>query len=164
MDARRAEVRTQQAPSQEPTPRAASIESPSVPTTAQGGERGEDGGKNIQGRTRHVSVDVLGLVLVVFVRRAALDDAVAAPHVLQHWGLATSPRLAVIWAESKSHNHGLNAWIATASPGKWRLEVVRRPAGSKGVVLLPTRWVVERTRAWLGRCRRNSKGHLSDSS
>ena len=113
-----------------------------------------------------ISVDVLGLLLVVFVSSAALDDAVAAPHVLKHLELATYPRLEVIWADSKYHNHGLNEWIATESPGNWRLEVVRRPEGSKGFVLLPKRWVVERTLAWLGRCRRNSKDYerRTDSS
>src|SRR5215472_5160995 len=63
-------------------------------------------------------------------------------------------------------NHGLNAWIATESPGTWRLEVVRRPEGSTGFVLVPKRWVVERTLAWLGRCRRHSKDYerRTDSS
>jgi hypothetical protein len=89
MDARRAAGRRPQAPSKAPTPSAASLASPSVKTTGQGGERGDDGGKNITSRKRHVSVDVLGLLWVVFVSRAALDDAVAAPQVLKHLGLAT---------------------------------------------------------------------------
>ena len=80
------------------------------------------------GRTRHISVDSLGLLLVVFVSRAALDDAGAAPQVLKHLGLATYPRLEVRWADNKYHNHDLNAWITTES-----LEVVRRPEGEQGL-------------------------------
>ena len=68
----------------------------SVQTTEQGGERGYEGGKKITGRKRPISVDVLGLLLVVFVSSAAFDDAGAAPQVLKHLGLDTSPRLAVI--------------------------------------------------------------------
>jgi putative transposase len=118
------------------------------------------------GRQRPISVDVLGLLVVVFVSSAAMNEAVAAPQVLKPLGLAIYPRLEVIGAESKDHNHGLHEWIATESPGTWRLEGVRRPAGRTRFVLLPTRWVVERTLAWLGRCRRNSKDYerRTDSS
>jgi putative transposase len=83
----------------------------------------------------------LGLLVVLFVSSAAIDDAVAAPQVLQHLGLAPCPRLAVIWADNTYHNHGLHTWIATESLGQWCLDIVRRPEGSKGFVLLPKRSV-----------------------
>jgi putative transposase len=165
-DAGRAPVRTPPAPSPEPTPSAARRESPSVQTTEPGGARGDEGGQNIKGRTRHLSVDVLGLLWVVFVSRAAMDAAMAAPPGLKPWGRATSPRLDVRWADSQDPNHALNQGIATESPGNGHLAVVRRPEGRPGVVLLPKRWGVERTCAWLGRCRRHSKddARRTDSS
>jgi hypothetical protein len=99
MEALRADVRTQPAPSQAPTPRAASRDSPAVQTTAQGGERGDAGGQHLNGRTRHVGVDPLGRLWAVVVTRAASDDAVAAPKGLAPLGHAVYPRWAVVWGD-----------------------------------------------------------------
>ena len=75
------------------------------------------------------------------------------------------PRLEIVWADSKYHNHELNAWIEHFQPS-WRLDIVSRPPGAQGFTLLPRRWVAERTLAWNGRCRRHSKDYerRTDSS
>ncbi len=93
------------------------------------------------------------------VTSAAVDDATAAPEVLKQLDSDNYPRLKKIWADSKYHNHRLNAWIKANNPGAWELEIKSRPAEAKGFVLVPKRWVVERTNAWMGRYRRNSKDY-----
>jgi putative transposase len=142
-----------------PTPSAAWIDSQSVKTTEVGGqERGYDGGKKIKGRKRQVLVDTIGLVLVVLITSAALDDGAAAVKLLAQISAEECPRLTVIFGESKYHNHELYAWLTKHRPG-WRLEVKKRPEGTSGFTPLPKRWVVARTHAWHGRSRRTSKDY-----
>ena len=147
----RRKVRTTEKPYSPRT--TASVDSQSVDTTSGGEQRGRDNAKNVDGRKRHIVVDSMGLLLAVLVTAANVDDAAAARRCSPVWRASRWARSAM-YADNKYHNYTLYEWVRTTPPGNG---IVRRPEGKKGWVKLPIRWTVERTFAWLGRCRRLSK-------
>ncbi len=133
----------------------ASVDSQSVDTTTGGEQRGRDNAKNVDGRKRHIVVDSMGLLLAVLVTAASVDDAKAAAALFERLQDQPMGKVQRMFADNKYHNFALYEWIENNA--HWQMEIVRRPAGTTGWVLLPTRWTVERTFAWLGKCRRLSK-------
>src|SRR5512142_2578510 len=152
-DLLRRKVRTAEKPYHPRT--TASVDSQSVDTTSGGEARGRDNAKNVDGRKRHVVVDSMGLLLAVLVTAAGVDDAQAAPELFARLDGQPVGKVVRMYADSKYHNFALYQWVEENV--RWDLAIVRRPKGSEGWVRLPIRWTVERTFAWLGRCRRLSK-------
>ena len=152
-DALRRQVRAEAG--RDPEPSAGVIDSQSAKTTEVGGEHGYDAGKKINGRKRHLLVDTMGLVLMVVVHTANIQDRDGARLLLAK-AKGLFPRLQRIWADG-GYAGKLIGWLQETCG--WVLEIIKRNDTVKGFKLLPRRWVVERTFGWLGRYRRLSKDY-----
>jgi putative transposase len=153
-DALRKKVR--RAAGKKTTPTVAILDSQSIRTAEGGEERGYDGGKKITGRKRHLAVDTLGLILAVVVHTAGWQDQHGACWVLEELNRQFH-RLKVIFGDAAYGRESLPAYVKDTFG--WILQTVLRPVGLKRFVVLPKRWIVERTFAWLARYRRHSRDY-----
>ena len=138
----------------EASPSAEVIDSQSVKTTEAGGPRGYDAGKKIKGRKRHLLTDTLGHLVAALVHPADVQDRDGAPKLLGAI-CGAFPWLRHVFADAAYAGGKLEQSLAKL--GQWTLEIVRRSDAVQGFELLPRRWVVERTIAWLNRNRRLAK-------
>jgi putative transposase len=137
---------------------AAERREPRQPVGQDGGKRGArgyDAGKKVKGRKRHLVVDTLGLIHGLKVHTADIQDRDGARLLLAAL-IGKLPRLRRLWADG-GYAGQLVAWVRERAG--WDLEIVKRSDDMRGFVVLPKRWIVERTFAWLGKCRRLSKDY-----
>lgn len=134
-------------------PTAAMVDSQSVKIADQAGDRGYDAGKKIKGRKRHVLVDTLGMILLLHVTAADVQDRDGAKGLLK--GLKhTFSRLRLIWADG-GYAGSLVEWVCRLrEQRRVHLDIVKRSAGQRGFHVLRKRWIVERTFGWLMKSRR----------